>query len=68
METKRQERLIFIFHCFLIELIENRKSHPIYRFRSESQASQASDVGSIPIARSINLVDAVGLTGSPPSI
>jgi hypothetical protein len=31
-----------------------------------SEASQASDVGSIPIARSINPVDAVGFTGFPP--
>jgi hypothetical protein len=30
-------------------------------------SSQASDVGSIPIARSINPVDAVGFTGFPPS-
>ena len=30
--------------------------------------SQASDVGSIPIARSITPVDAVGLTGFPPRI
>ncbi len=29
-------------------------------------SSQASDVGSIPIARSINPVDAVGFTGFPP--
>jgi hypothetical protein len=29
-------------------------------------ASQASNVGSIPIARSINPVDAVGFTGFPP--
>jgi hypothetical protein len=28
--------------------------------------SQASDMGSIPIARSINPVDAVGFTGFPP--
>jgi hypothetical protein len=32
------------------------------------QISQASDVGSISIARSINPVDAVGFTGFPPSI
>jgi hypothetical protein len=30
------------------------------------QASQASDVGSIPIARSISPVDAVGFTGLHP--
>ena len=30
------------------------------------KASQVSDVGSIPIARSINPVDAVGFTGFPP--
>ena len=30
------------------------------------QASQGSDVGSIPIARSINPVDAVEFTGFPP--
>jgi len=29
------------------------------------KTSQASDVGSIPIARSINPVDAVGFTGFP---
>jgi hypothetical protein len=32
------------------------------------QASQASDVGSIPIARSIKPVDAVGLTDFHPRI
>ena len=37
-------------------------------FRVLFQASQASDVGSIPIARSINPVDAVGFTGFPPQI
>jgi hypothetical protein len=30
-------------------------------------SSQASDVGSIPIARSIDPVDVVGFTGFPPS-
>ena len=32
----------------------------------QAKASQASDVGSIPIARSINPVDAVGFTGFSP--
>ena len=32
-------------------------------YNGSIEASQASDVGSIPIARSINPVDAVGLTG-----
>jgi hypothetical protein len=36
-------------------------------YNGSIEASQASDVGSIPIARSINPVDAVGFTGFPPS-
>jgi hypothetical protein len=35
-------------------------------FRFLFLASQASDLGSIPIARSIKPVDAVGFTGFPP--
>jgi hypothetical protein len=34
-------------------------------YNGSIEASQASDVGSIPIARSRNPVDAVGLTGFP---
>ncbi len=38
----------------------------VVQYNGSIEASQASDVGSIPIARSINPVDAVGFTGFLP--
>jgi hypothetical protein len=43
-----------------------RRSMPLNPPLVQAEASQSSDVDSIPIARSINPVDAVGFTGFPP--
>ena len=45
---------------------KRQKAANLCGFIHLQQASQASDVGSIPIARSINPVDAVEFTGFPP--
>ena len=45
---------------------KNAKMLQLVRFLASKLTSQTSDVGSIPIARSRNPVDAVGFTGFPP--
>src|SRR4029077_4719620 len=64
MRTNRAVKLVNLYtqNQFLSTIRNNGRAS----YNGSIEASQASDVGSIPIARSINPVDAVGFTGIHP--
>src|SRR5712664_4402989 len=64
MRTNRAGKLVNLYtqNQFLSTIRNNERAS----YNGSIEASQASDVGSIPIARSISPVDAVGFTGFPP--
>ena len=59
MRTSRAGKLVNLYtqNQFLSTIRNNERAS----YNGSIEASQASDVGSIPIARSINLVDSVAL-------
>jgi hypothetical protein len=60
-ENEQAVKLVNLYtqNQFLSTIRNNERAS----YNGSIEASQASDVGSIPIARSINPVDAVGFTG-----
>jgi hypothetical protein len=64
-DAQGDQDLQFPFGFQLSASARNLSAANSIAFRVLLRASQASGVGSIPIARSVNPVDAVGLTGFP---